>query len=162
MKPLPILLATGSLALFAVGCGGDDTKSDSATTGDTASEARGYAETGQAISDICTRIEAEAKPLATQLNGEADHDAPIVEKLVNATDKYVEELKSIEPDPKLQDTFDQYVTAVEDSQAKLREVIDVAKSGDSEAYRMAAEAANGENKTAPLERALGATECTKN
>ena len=45
MKPLPLLLITGSLALFAAGCGGDDDK-------DTESAARGYDETGQALNDI--------------------------------------------------------------------------------------------------------------
>jgi hypothetical protein len=159
MRSLPLFLATGALAMFAAGCGGDDEET-TATTGDTASDARGYAETGEAVSDICRRVNADAKKLVADLTGEAKNDAPIVTELVEVTETYVDELKAIEPDPKLKETFDQYVAAVEDNQARSREVAKAAESGDSEAYRMAAEAADAENaKTDPLERALGAKGC---
>lgn len=151
MKKLPVLLA--ATALFAAGCGGDDN--------DSASGARGYAETGQAISDICTRVNAETGKLAQDLDGTAKHDAPIVEKIVDAQQKYVDELKAIEPDAKLKSTFDKYVAAVEDSQSRAREAVDVAKQGDDEAYRMAVEAVDNDETTHPLARALGATDCVK-
>jgi hypothetical protein len=157
MKKTPLLLVISSLALFAAGCGGDDKKKDSADSG-----ARGYAETGQAINDVCTRAKAEIDPIAKGANGDAKHDAPIIEKLVATNQKYVDELKKIKPDPKLQEAFDTYVAAVDNVQAKSNEALAVAKSGDSEAYRMAVEAVNGlDSETHPAARALGAMDCTK-
>ncbi|MFL5845371.1 MAG: hypothetical protein ACJ762_11805 [Solirubrobacteraceae bacterium] len=155
MKTLPVLLAAA--ALFGAGCGGDDNSSDSGSD----SGARGYAETGQAVSDVCTRANAEINKLAADLDGTAKHDAPTVEKIIGTSDKFLGELREIKPDPKLQETFDKYVDAVAAGQERAREVLKAAQSGNDENYRSAAEAADTDKTTHPLARALGATECAK-
>jgi hypothetical protein len=151
--PLPLTLITGAVAVFAAGCGGDDSK---------ASGARGYDDTIAAVNEICTNATRDANAIGKDANGEADHDAPLVKKLVDSNQKYIDELKDIEPDAKLEAAFGAYVGAVESQQSKAREALTVAESGDSEAYRMAIETVNAENAgTKRLARALGATECTK-
>lgn len=157
MRTLPLILTSALVALFAAGCGGDDEDNGSKPDG-----ARGYAETAQAVEDVCTRAKAATDPLGEDVNGKAKHDAPLVEKLVATNAKYVEELKAIEPDPKLQAAFDDYVAAVDGTQAKAGAALDAAQSGDDKAYQAALEALSAEDtRTDSLARALGAAECAK-
>lgn len=158
MKSLTLILSTGALALFAAGCGGDDEKSDSGASGDT----RGYAETTQAVNDICTRANAEVKPLTAKATGEAKNDAPLLEELVEINGKYVAELKEIKPDPKLQEAFDAYAASIDVSTTKADEALSAAQSGDQAAYDKALEELSAaDDANDPLAAALGATECNK-
>jgi hypothetical protein len=163
MKSLPLILSTGALALFAAGCGGDDEKTDGATTGGTASgETRGYAETTQAVNDICTRANAEIKPLTEKATGKADNDAPLLEDVVEVNEKYVAELKEIKPDPKLKEAFDAYVASIDVSTEKADEALSAAQSGDQAAYDKALEELSAaDDANDPLAAALGAKECNK-
>ena len=154
MRTLPLLLITGSLALFAAGCGGDDDK-------DTDSAARGYDETGQAINDICKRAEAEAKPVGEKITGEANQaDADALAELVEINDKYIAEVKEIKPDAKLQSAYDDFVTSLETIQASTEDAQKAAEDGDKAGFQAAAEAIQAndvENDRAG--NALGAPDC---
>ena len=163
MKSLPLILSTGALALFAAGCGGDDEQTDGATTGGTSSgDTRGYAETGQAVSDVCKRANAEIDPISEKANGKADNDAPLIKQVVEINEKYIAELKEIKPDPKLQEPFDAYVAAVENQQGKTDEAVAAAEAGDQAAYDKALEELSAlDDANKPFARALGATECSK-
>lgn len=157
MKKISLLMTTGLLALFAAGCGDDEESGDSA-----GSAARGYAETGQAVSDICRRANAEINPLSAKANGKADNDAPILEQVIDANVKYIAEVKEIKPDPKLQDSYDGFVAALEQSQSKADEALSAAQSGDQAAYEKSLQELSGtEDATKPFARALGASECNK-
>ncbi len=154
MKTLPLLMTTGLLALFAAGCGGDNDNGESA--------ARGYAETGQAVSDICKRANAEIDPISAKANGKADNDAPLLEQVVETNEKYIAEVKAIEPDPKLKDSYDGFVAALEQSQTTADEALSAAQSGDQAGYDAALkELSAGEDASKPFARALGASECNK-
>lgn len=157
MKKISLLMTTGLLALFAAGCGDDEESGDNA-----GSAARGYAETGQAVSDICRRANAEINPISAKANGKADNDAPLLEQVVEANEKYIAEVKEITPDPKLQDSFDGFVSALEQAQSEADEALSAAQSGDQSAYDEALEELSGmEDASKPFARALGASECNK-
>jgi hypothetical protein len=161
MKSLPLYLTTGALALFAAGCGGDDEET-TATTGDTASDARGYAETGQAISDICKRADAEIDPISAKATGKAASDAPLLEQVNDANKKYVAEVKAITPDPKLKDAYDGFVAALDQTTTDTDEALAAAQSGDQKAYDDALKTlSDNQDASKPFARALGATECDK-
>jgi hypothetical protein len=154
MTRLPLLLITGSLALFAAGCGGDDDK-------DSGSAARGYDETGQAIDDICKRADAEAQPISDKASGQADKStADALAELVELNDKYIAEVKDVVPDPKLQASYDEFVSTLEAMQAKTKEAQSAAADGEQEAFEAAAtevQALDEDNDRAAT--ALGAPEC---
>jgi DNA-binding ferritin-like protein len=160
MTKLPLALV---VALLVAGCGGDDSSSDSGTTATTsASDARGYAETGQALDDICKRAKAEVDPIAEKATGNARKDAELLAQVVEANEKYVAEVKEIEPDPKLADAFNRYVAELDELTIKQREVLDVAEQGDDTAYQTSAEALSGADAEANrIARELGASECAK-
>lgn len=159
MNPLPLVLSSGALVLAACGGGGNDQNADT-TTG--ATGARGYAETSQAVSDICRRANAEVEPITAKATGNARNDAPLIAQVNDANEKYVAELRAIEPDPRLKDAFDAYVASIEEIQNKAQEAQAAAESGDQAAYDRTLEqltAADDANR--PLARALGARECNK-
>lgn len=157
MKSLPLFLTTGVLALFAAGCGGDDDDK-----GDAGSGARGYAETGQAISDICTRAKAEIDPITAKFTGDAKNDAPLLEQVIETNEKYVAEVKAIKPDPKLKDAYDGFVAALDQTASRSDEALSAAQSGDQAGYDKGLEELSaGDDDSKPFARALGATECDK-
>ena len=154
MRTIPTLLITGSLALFAAGCGGDDDK-------DTESAARGYDETGQALNDICKRAEAESKPISAKVTGEANKtDADALQQLVDLNEKYIGEVKAIEPDPKLQSAFDDYVASLDTLQEHTVEAQQAAADGDKAAFEAAAKAIQeSDPESDRIAKSLGATDC---
>lgn len=157
MRSLRLVLTTGALALFAAGCGGDD--EDKADAG---SGARGYVETGQAISAICRRAKAEIDPISAKATGKAANDAPLLEQILEANKKYVAEVKAITPDPKLMDAHDGFVAALDQTQSRTDKALAAAQSGDQAAYDKALEELSaGGDDSKPFARALGATECNK-
>jgi hypothetical protein len=161
MKPLSVLLAIASLALVAAGCGGDDNSNTDTTRGYTAT--RGYAETGQAISDVCTQAKGAVEKLSNELNGKAKHDAPVLAKLVPINSGYVKKLAAIKPDPKLQESFDAYVAAVQASDAKAKAALAAAQSGDQAAYEKSLKDLQAADKvTDPIAKALGAAKACNN
>lgn len=157
MRTIPVLMSTGLLALLAAGCGDEEKSGDSA-----GSAARGYAETGQAVSEICRRANAEIDPISARASGKAGNDAPLLEQVVAANEKYIAEVNEIEPDPKLQDSFDGFVEALDQSQSKADEALSAARSGDQAAYDTALQELSGmQDASKPFARALGASECNK-
>src|SRR5947208_3765886 len=90
--------AVALVALAVAGCGGSNSKSSSG--------ARGYAGTGKALDALCAKYNAQFAALSHQANGNAKHDAPLIDKLAAIEDK------AIKPDPKLQAAFDQYIAIV--------------------------------------------------
>ena len=159
MKPLSILFLTASLALGAAGCGGDDKKTDT-TRGYSAT--RGYDDTIAAVNDICKRARTESKPISAKLNGQAKHDAPLLDDLVKTNQKYVDELDAIKPDPKLADVFGRFKASTDEVQTKAKQVADGARKSSDDSYRASVEALDGYDKANDkIARELGATECAK-
>lgn len=165
MHKTPLLLICGSLSLFAAGCGGDDEDSAS-TTPTTAAEsaARGYDETIAAVNDVCKRGNTEIDKLGEKVTGEAGQaDADAINDIVEAEDKYIAEFEAIEPDPKLAEAFDAFVTAIKAQQDATAAAAEAAATGEQKAYDAALEGIGEIDKTSDAAaRTLGATECAKN
>lgn len=156
MRSLPLLLVSGSLALFAAGCGGDDNK-------DTDSAARGYDETGQALNDICKRAEAETDPIGAKVTGEAGKaDADALQQLVDLNEKYIAEVKDVVPDPKLKSAYDGFVAGLDRMQELTIEAANAAKAGDKDGLQSAArQIGELDKENDGLGKALGAPDCAK-
>ncbi len=124
---------------------------------------RGYAETGQALDAICTRAEAEAKPLTGAATGDAKHDAPLIAKLVGVNDKYIPQVKAVTPDSKLKSAYDQFVATLGQIATNDKSALAAANKGDTAAYVAAIKSQNAVSKTnKQAAKALGAPACAKN
>jgi hypothetical protein len=159
MRSTPLSLFAAVLALVFAGCGSDDSNTTANTTS-TSSGARGYAETGKTLDQICADLKKKGTPLANQLNGNAEHDAPILRKIVDISQGSLDEIQNVEPNGKLKDAFDKYVDVVGKNVDQFRKLADAAASGDQQAYDQARKDLGDQSlSTQPLERALGATGC---
>lgn len=154
-----LCLAVGAAGMLAVaGCGSDD---DAATATD-GTAARGYAETGEALNDICRRAKAETEPLVEQLNGSARHDAPLIEELLGINQDYVAEVRKVRPAEELREAYDGYVAQLDVLSEQQEALLEVAQQGDDAAYQSSAEALGDTDRESDrFARALGATDCAQ-
>jgi hypothetical protein len=157
-------LIAAAAALAVAGCGSSSHTTTTATSAATPSGAAGGTmRTGQALDALCTRADAEGRPLTTALTGGAKHDAPILAKLIAIEERYLPQLEAITPDPKLKDTFGLYIAAIEKADIDAKNLLHVARRGDDTAYQTSAEALQGEgaNKRT-LAQALGSRKGAQN
>ena len=160
MKATPLLLICGALALFAAGCGGDD--EDSASTTSAESAARGYDETIATVNDICARATAEIDAVGKDITGKAgENDAELIGQVAEINDKYIAELREIEPDPELAPAFDAFAEAI-DAQLAATRAAGEAASGSQAEYEAALQAVGtADGATDAAARTLGADDCGK-
>lgn len=156
MRSIP-LAASGALALVLAACGSSNANNNPSVTG-----TRGYGSTSQQLNRICNDLRTQAASLSSQLNGNASHDAPILRKLAAVTQSETNRVRAVKPSGDVKDVFGQYVDALSTNSDQYRQLAQKAAAGDQSAYRQALQQARKDAPDAkPLEKALGALDCTK-
>jgi hypothetical protein len=142
LKRSLILASLCGLALVGAGCGDDDNQTLS------------YDDTGTEISEICETVSFD------ELNGNAEHDAPILDEVVPDFEQAVEDVRDLEVDEELEGARDEFADIADQQIAVLEEAQEIAETGNTKAYRRQLDSTQDLGRESDeLASALGAPAC---